>query len=104
MSDGTNPETRIIPDDGTTPGPGPTDVTQTETTTGYGEDAPPTESAPAAPSAPDTNSAIEEAIGKWINGHLYNSPLAQATEAWNHVMGSLNALRTYLKEELGKVQ
>lgn len=94
MSDGTSPETRIIPEDGTTPGPGPTDVTQTETTTGYASTEP----------VSDTNSAIEEAIRKWTSGHLYNSPLAQATEAWNHVMGSLNALRTYLKEELGKVQ
>ncbi len=53
--------------------------------------------------SPTIESAVEEALSKWVNGHLTNSPLAQATDAWNHVMSSLNALRTYLAEEIKKL-
>jgi hypothetical protein len=51
-------------------------------------------------SGPIDDSSWESAIGQWINNHLRNSPLAGATEAWNHVMGALPHLRTYLETEL----
>jgi hypothetical protein len=44
----------------------------------------------------------ETACAAWINDRVRNSPIAGATEAWNHLMGALPALRAALETELGK--
>ena len=39
---------------------------------------------------------IVHAIEAWIDACLRNGPLAQATEAWNHLLSSLPALKAML--------
>ena len=40
------------------------------------------------------------AVGWWIDAHVRNSPIAGATEAWNHLMSALPHLHTHLNTEL----
>lgn len=49
-----------------------------------------------------SDTAWETALSTWINDRVRNSPIAGATEAWNHLMGALPHLRTVLETELGK--
>jgi hypothetical protein len=44
--------------------------------------------------------AWEAALANWINNHVRNSPIAGATESWNHLMGALPRLKEHLEEEL----
>jgi hypothetical protein len=39
---------------------------------------------------------IVHAIEAWIDACLRNGPIAQATEAWNHLLSSLPALKAML--------
>lgn len=44
--------------------------------------------------------AFDNAIGPWIDQHLRGSPVSGATEAWNHLMGKLDHLKSLLLEQL----
>ena len=59
----------------------------------------------SATPAPSSSSVIsdevwESAAGEWINSHLRSSPLAGATDAWNHVMGAIPHFRSILEAAL----
>lgn len=56
-------------------------------------DTGPTQSTPFA-------DAWAEATNTWIHGHMRNSPLAEATQAWNHVMGKLPLLGALVETAL----
>ena len=43
-------------------------------------------------------SAIEAAVADWLNTEIRNSPIARATEAWNHLVSALPRLTSKLKE------
>lgn len=45
---------------------------------------------------------FDSAARTWIDGHVRNSPVSGATEAWNHLLGVLPRLRDYLNDELKK--
>jgi hypothetical protein len=62
---------------------------------GDGEHNPPT---PPEPS--DFAVAWMKAADLWIHGHLRNSPLAEATQAWNHVMAKLPLLGALVEAEM----
>ena len=49
-----------------------------------------------APVQPHDDRRIDQVIEAWTDGHLRNSPLAQATQAWNHLLSSLPALKAML--------
>lgn len=49
---------------------------------------------------PDHGPAIDRAVRRWLDGHIRNSDVSRNTGAFNAVMASLGALRTYLSEEL----
>lgn len=55
-----------------------------------------------APAATIPEETWETAVSTWINDHLRNSPVAGATEAWNHLHAVLPHLRQYLESELSK--
>ena len=57
---------------------------------------------PPPPGGIISDTAWETALATWINDRVRNSPIAGATEAWNHLMGALPALRAALEAELGK--
>lgn len=40
------------------------------------------------------------AVSKWTAAHLHGSPVAQNTEAWNHLMKSLPHLKGFIHKEL----
>jgi hypothetical protein len=40
------------------------------------------------------------ATSRWINNHVRNSPIAQSTEAWNHLGVVLQHLYGLLEDEL----
>ena len=70
----------------------------TETTT-VDEPGTATPAAGPGPHNPDPSpepsafaSAWADATSQWIHGHMRNSPLAEATQAWNHVMSKLPLL------------
>ncbi|MDG3442469.1 hypothetical protein [Nitrospirillum amazonense] len=63
-------------------------------------------SAPASPAPADTAAPdvapepavslevrVDAAIAAWLAAEIYNSPIARATEAYNHLVGTLPALR-----------
>jgi hypothetical protein len=52
------------------------------------------------PSSSPFADAWAEATNLWIHGHLRNSPLAEATQAWNHVMGKLPLLGALVETSL----
>ena len=62
---------------------------------GDGEHNPPTPDQPS-----DFAVAWMKAANDWIHGHLRNSPLAEATQAWNHVMGKLPLLGAMVETNL----
>lgn len=62
---------------------------------------------PLAPSSevasrPLSNEIWAVASSRWINDHIRNSPVAQSTEAWNHLGSVLHKLREYLEAEMKK--
>jgi hypothetical protein len=57
---------------------------------------------PVATTSVISDDAWSVALGSWIDAHVRNSPVASATEAWNHLMSVLPNLRARLETELGK--
>lgn len=47
-----------------------------------------------------TDDVWDEAINDWINSAMRNSAMSQSTEAWNHMVASLPALRKILESKL----
>ena len=43
-----------------------------------------------------------EAVAVWVDSHIRNSPVAQSTAAWNHLMASLEHLRVHVNAHLKK--
>lgn len=84
------PETQ--PTEQPTDAPAPEGEAQPESDTPV-EDTSATQSTPFA-------DAWAEATNLWIHGHLRNSPLAEATQAWNHVMGKLPLLGALVETAL----
>lgn len=62
---------------------------------GDGDHNPPTPDEPS-----DFLVAWMKSVDLWIHGHLRNSPLAEATQAWNHVMAKLPLLGAMVEAEL----
>ena len=46
-----------------------------------------------------SDAAWVNATSNWINGHVRNTPIAAAVEAWNHLGAALPHLRRYLEDE-----
>jgi hypothetical protein len=69
---------------------------------GATQDTPQTPQTPFADSLPVSDAVWESALNVWINAHVRNSPIAGATEAWNHLMGALPDLKVALNIALGK--
>ncbi len=44
--------------------------------------------------------AIDDCVNAWLVEHLYGSPVAQCTEAWNHLFKALPALKASLAAAL----
>ena len=59
--------------------------------------------ASAPEDSPVPDNAWDAALARWLNEHVRGSPIAQATEAWNHLNGTIHHLRDYLVEELKKL-
>lgn len=57
-------------------------------------------SAPTTGNSPIPAHVWEAAVGSWVRDHVRNSPIASATEAWNHLMGILPHLKARLETEL----
>jgi len=55
---------------------------------------------PIPPEPSDFAIAWMKAADLWIHGHMRNSPLAEATQAWNHVMAKLPLLGALVEAEL----
>lgn len=58
---------------------------------------------PAAQASALPDEIWERIAGRWIGDHLRNSPLSAATEAWNHLQGSMPALRKIIEEEIATI-
>lgn len=52
------------------------------------------------PVAETVSQTFDRVASIWIDQHLRGSPLAGATQAWNHVMWKLDDLRDALAKEL----
>lgn len=60
--------------------------------------------APAVPVGPLISDGLwSVATSTWIHNHIRNSPIAQSTEAWQHLGLVLPQLRGYLESELAKL-
>lgn len=56
---------------------------------------------PKAPPAPGPKAVVAHKIVEhWVDKHLRNSPIARDTPAWNHLMGSLAALKAIIEQEV----
>lgn len=66
----------------------------------------PSETAAAAPAkspAPSRSAKadrLEQVIAGWISRHINDSPVSRATEAYNHLLGKLEELKSALLKEL----
>ena len=62
------------------------------------EDAP--AEAPPAPAPEPTvvhsAASIDRVVSDWMTAHIRNSPIARATDSWNHLQASLTALKDAL--------
>ncbi|MEC4591615.1 hypothetical protein VPG91_11505 [Nitrospirillum amazonense] len=64
-----------------------------KTSTDGAESAPP-EAVPADGAAsPDLSQRVDAAVAAWLAEDIHNSPVARATDAYNHMVSVLPALR-----------
>ncbi len=49
-----------------------------------------------------TGAAIDAAIQAWLSGHIYNSQVSAETAVYNHLAGTLPALKAEILARLGK--
>ncbi|MDE1149717.1 MAG: hypothetical protein PW843_24460 [Azospirillaceae bacterium] len=68
----------------------PATETPTPETTPAGESA---AAAPAPAAGTPLAARLDAAVSAWIVDQVHNSPLARVTEAYNHLIGSLPALK-----------
>jgi len=67
-----------------------------ETVTGTGTVA----AAPAPTPAPAPRDEVDNVVDSWLDEHVRGSPVAQATEAWNYLIGALDHLKAKIREAL----
>jgi hypothetical protein len=53
---------------------------------------------PSAPPRPSPPHRLAELVERWWQEHFPGSPVAQATQAWNHAFAAKESLKRLIKE------